>query len=118
MGERERGPQHSRGRGGSQVDLATSPFSMTPRNSRHEACSRYGLPAADRRVCDGAGWPQGWADGDCRELHTQRTALPPDSWPAELWDFRKGPSLPTSVPQIHYAQVPSLAPLSGNPDSL
>lgn len=55
VGEQERGPQHSRGRGGSQVDLATSPFSMTPRNSRQEACSRYGLPAADRRVCDGGG---------------------------------------------------------------
>lgn len=58
MGERERGPQHSRGRGGSQVDLATSPFSMTPRNSWQEACSRYGLPAADRRVCDGGGAPR------------------------------------------------------------
>lgn len=84
VGEQERGPQHRRGRGGSQVDLATPPFSTTPRNPWHEACSRCGRSAADRRVCDGVGWPQGWPDGDCREPHAQRTLLPPDSWPAEL----------------------------------
>lgn len=84
MGERERGPQHRMGRGGSQVDLATPPFSTTPRNPWHEACSRCGRSAADRRVCDGVGWPQGWPGGDCREPHAQRTLLPPKSWPAEL----------------------------------